>query len=116
MTRLLAYKLEYYWYEGEHNSIHLAKDVTEEEFIKDLQQAIQRVANLDLSDSKYDSYHSLPSDYREVIAEMEELGYQAIDVDDRTTFEIDEEWGRKLLVSKKSTVRETIIEETVKQK
>ena len=34
MTELNVFKVEYYWYEGEHEEIFLAKDVNGEEFEK----------------------------------------------------------------------------------
>ena len=39
MTELNVFKVEYYWYEGEHEECLLIKDVKKEEFEKDLLEA-----------------------------------------------------------------------------
>lgn len=107
------FKIEYYWYEGEHEEILLAKDIEEEQFEKDLIEAKKFTENLKGKEIKNGEYpgkgyrvESLPDFYRQIILFLEQKkGYIKCDFNNDLSYIIDDDSNKKINITKsKNTI------------
>lgn len=102
------FKIEYNWYEGEHDETLLGKEVELAEFEKDLTKAKEFAENLigvkikegDWLGKGY-SVDCLPEYYQQVIWFLtEKLGYAICYYDEDITYYIDDHTGKKIVITK----------------
>ena len=68
-----VFKVSYYWYEGEEEHTFLTKDITNEEFEKDLKECRDKI---DLEKE----VSCLPNWYKQLISFMEEKNYLSLEI------------------------------------
>ncbi|MDD3175713.1 MAG: hypothetical protein PHU51_04510 [Candidatus Nanoarchaeia archaeon] len=105
------FRIKYTWYEGEEEESLLAKDITEEEFEKDLIQAknyAQSLIGLEDDETAIDKYSvdCLPNYYAKIIWYLiNKLYYFDCAFDKRKTYFIkDDCYGKKIIISKRNNI------------
>lgn len=103
------FKIEYYWPEDEHGVAYLGKDVSQEEFEKDLIKArefaeslIGKKVDVDYLGKGY-SLECLPEFYEQIIWFLvEKLNYVECDINDDISYYIDDNSNNKKIGITKS--------------
>jgi hypothetical protein len=123
MNNFNIFKIEYYWYEGEHEETLLMKDVGKEEFEKDLIDAKKFAESLIGKEIKKGNYLGegynvacLPEFYEQIIwFLLEKKGYKECQFDCDISYIIEDNSDKEINIikSEKITKREEI---SVKQK
>jgi hypothetical protein len=112
-----VFKIEYDWCDGEHEEVFVGKEVSREEFEKDLVKA--REFALSLSGKEIEEYdylgkgytsECLPQYYKQILWFLEtKLGYVCCYVDDTITYGVGT-WGEdKLAIERKETKKERAV-------
>ena len=108
------YKIEYYWHEGEHEKTFLAKDISLEEFEKDIIKAKEFAENLMGKEVEYDflgkgySFECLPQYYMQIIwFLMNKLDYLECWINDDISYQIQDS-DNKIILQKSENKIETI--------
>lgn len=102
------FKIEYNWYEGEHEEILLGKEVKHEEFEKDLINAKEFAESLigkEIEEGEYlgKGYRvsCLPEYYEQIIWFLtEKLGYVVCYYDSDIDYDIDNNFDKKIEITK----------------
>ena len=101
------FKIEYYWPEDEHEITYLGKDVSQEEFEKDLTKAREFAEGLigKKVDGNYlgkgYSVECLPEFYKQIIWFLvEKLNYVECNIDDDISYYIDDNSNKKIGITK----------------
>jgi len=96
------FKIEYYWPEDEHEITYLGKDISQEEFEKDLIKAREFAESLigNKVDGNYlgkgYSIECLPEFYKQIIWFLvEKLNYVECDIDDDVSYYVDDNSNNK---------------------
>lgn len=106
------FKIEYYWYEGEHEEILLAKDVERGQFEKDLLEAkkfAEKLKGREIKDGEYlgKGYRTecLPEFYEQIIFFLKEKkGYTECDFDNDITYIVDDDSSKKINLTKSEKI------------
>jgi|SRR3989338_4255392 len=115
MAEFNIFKIQYDWYEGEHNEILVGKAVELQQFEKDLVEAKKFAESLLGKKVKKGEYlgkgysvECLPEFYEQILWFLvEKLGYKYCDYDTDICYDIDDGYKKKIKVTKV----EKIIEE-----
>ena len=107
MEELNIFKIEYYWYEEEHEEILLIKDVKREEFEKDLLEAKQFAEKLKGIEIKEGVYlgkgyriECLPKFYEQIIWFLtEKKGYKKCQFDEDISYVIDDDSNKEINIT-----------------
>lgn len=109
MNDFTIFKIEYDWYEGEHNEVLIGKKVSLEEFEKDLVEAKSFAESLKGKEvegaylGKGYSVECLPQFYEQIIWYLtDKLGYLCCDYYKDITYTIDDENNGEDIVIRKS--------------
>jgi len=106
-----VYKIEYFWFEGEHEYTLLVKDAEREEFEKDLIEARDFAVsllgkeelnyNIDYLGKGY-TVECLPQYYEQIIWFLtEKKGYIEAYLNEYVSYEIDDDFSKKISVERK---------------
>lgn len=106
------FKIEYYWYEGEHEEILLAKDVEIEQFEKDLLEAKKFAEKLKGREIKEGEYlgkgyriECLPEFYEQIIFFLKEKKeYFECNFNDDISYFIDDDSSKKINITKSEKI------------
>ena len=111
--KMNIYKIEYYWHEGEHEETFLAKDVSKDEFEKDIIKAREFAESLIGKGMEYDylgkgySVECLPQYYRQIIWFLtNKLGYIDCLIDSEISYQI-EDYENRIIIQKSEKKIET---------
>ena len=115
MVELNIFKVEYDWYEGEHEETLLGKSVKREEFEKDIIKAKKFAESLIGKEIKSDKYlgkgytvQCLPQYYNQIIWFLtEKLGYILCYFDEDICYSIEDFSENEIYVNKIENKRET---------
>ena len=110
MTYISIFKIRYEWYEGDHEEILLAKEVTKEQFEKDLTAAKDFAENLKGKENKEDSslrrrysIECLPDFYLQVIWFLtEKKGYKECQYDESEEYYIEDDSEKTIGIQKRT--------------
>ncbi len=102
------FKIEYDWYEGEHEETLLVKAVEREEFEKDLVKATEFATELigkKIEDGDYlgkgYSVECLPEYYQQTLWFLtEKLGYMVCYFDENINYSINDSFDKKIFINK----------------
>jgi hypothetical protein len=102
------FKIEYQWYEGDYDKTLLGKDVSSEEFEKDLIKAKEFAESLIGKEINEDEYlgkgykiECLPEFYEQIIYFLKtKLNYVECDYDKDIKYAIEDNSDKKILLSK----------------
>lgn len=102
------FKIEYHWYEGEYDKTLIGKDVSDEEFEKDLIKAKEFAESLIGNEIKNGEYlgkgykvSCLPEYYEQIIWFLKtKLGYVECDYDTDIKYAVDDDQDKKIHLSK----------------
>ena len=102
------FKVEYSWYEGEHEETLLGKNVEREEFEKDLiksKEFAEKLIGKEIREGEYlgkgYSVECLPQYYRQVIWFLtEKLGYVELYFDEDISYDINDSSDKNLSVTR----------------
>lgn len=102
------FKVEYSWYEDEHEETLLGKDVEREEFEKDIVKAKKFAESLIGKEIKHGKYlgkgynvQCLPEYYEQIIWFLtERLGYIICDLDEHSHYTVDDFSDKKINITK----------------
>jgi hypothetical protein len=108
MTELNIFKIEYHWYEDDHEETLLAKAIEREDFEKEIIKAkefAESLRGIEIKDGEYlgKGYRvdCLPEYYEQIIWFLpEKLGYIICHFDERINYSIDDQSDKKLTVTK----------------
>ena len=112
MTELNSFKLEYYWYEDEHEETILIKDVKREEFEKDLLEAKQfaeKIKGIEIKEGKYlgkgYKIECLPEFYEQVIWFLtEKKQYKECQFNGDISYIIDDDSNKEINIAKNEKI------------
>lgn len=115
MTELNIFKIEYYWYEGEHEETLLVKDVEREEFEKDLLEAkefAERLRGIKIKEGEYlgQGYRveCLPEFYKQTIWFLiEKKGYKECQFNEDISYTIDDGPNKEINITKDEKTTKT---------
>lgn len=108
MTELNVFKVEYFWYEGEHEAIFLAKDTKMEEFEKDLLEAknfADKLKGIEIKEGNYlgKGYRveCLPEFYAQIIWFLtEKKEYKECQLNESISYIIDDNANKEIDITK----------------
>ncbi len=108
MVDFNIFKIQYDWYEGEHREILIGKAVEAQQFEKDLREAKKfaerlRGKEIDKGESLGKGYRveCLPAFYEQILWYLvEKLGYKYCYYDADIHYDIDDDIGKKIKVTK----------------
>ncbi len=108
MSNLNIFKIEYDWYEEDHEDILLGKDIKKEQFEKDLIKAKEFAESLigkEIQEGGYlgkgYSVECLPEYYHQIVWFLiEKLGYIKCDYDEDITYYVEDDSDKKISVNK----------------
>lgn len=108
MTELNIFKIEYNWYEGEHGETLLIKEVTSEEFEKDLLEAKQfaeKLKGIRIKEGEYFGkgyrLECLPEFYGQIIWFLtEKKGYKECQLNKDISYAIDDDFNKEINITK----------------
>jgi len=108
MADFNIFKVQYDWYEGEHWEILIGKAVDVQQFEKDVAEAKQFAEGLRGKKIEKGEYlgkgyrvECLPEFYEQILWYLvEKLGYQYCDYDDDAYYDVDDDIGKKIKVTK----------------
>ncbi len=111
-NKMNIFKIEYYWYEGEHEEILLAKDVEKGHFENDLSEAkkfAEKLKGREIKDGEYlgKGYRveCLPEFYKQIIFFLKEKkGYIECDLNNNIAYLIDDDSNKKINITKSEKV------------
>lgn len=106
------FKIEYYWYEGEHEEILLAKDVERGQFENDLLEAkkfAEKLKGREIKDGEYlgNGYRTecLPEFYEQIIFFLKEKKeYIECGFNDNASYLIDDDSNKKINITKSEKI------------
>ena len=112
MTELNSFKLEYYWYEDEHEETILIKDVKREEFEKDLLEAKQfaeKIKGIKIKEGKYlgkgYNIECLPEFYEQIIWFLKEKKkYKECQFNVDISYIIDDDSNKEINIAKNEKI------------
>jgi len=112
MTELNVFKVEYFWYEGEHEQIFLAKDTKMEEFEKDLLEAknfAEKLKGIEIKEVKYlgkgYKVECLPEFYAQIIWFLiEKKEYKECYLNGDISYIIDDNQKKEIDITKKEEI------------
>ena len=107
MKQINLFKIEYNWYEGEHEEILLGKAITEEQFEFDLKEAKKYVqSQIGKKDKKSKwNVECLPEYYRELLDYLvKKHKYQVCSIDNNISYEVDDNFDKKISITKHKQV------------
>lgn len=112
MTELNIFKIEYYWYEDEHEETLLIKKVEQEEFEKDLMDAkkfAEKFKGVEIKKGNYlgrgYSVECLPEFYEQIIWFLtKKKGYKECFINDRISYIIDDNCDKKINIVKSEKI------------
>lgn len=110
METLNLFKVEYDWYEGEHEERLLGKNVDQKQFEKDLIKAKEFAESLIGKEIKNGNYlgngysvECLPEYYSQIIWYLtERLGYIECYIDETMTYDVDSDSSNKRIIIRRS--------------
>ena len=108
MTDINVFKVEYYWYEGEHEETSLAKDVNKEEFEKDLLEArnfAEKLKGVEIKEGEYlgkgYTIECLPEFYGQIIWFLiNKKEYKECQLNEDISYTIDDDSNKKIGITK----------------
>ena len=108
MTELNIFKLEYYWYEDEHEETLLIKEVKKEEFEKDLLDAknfAERLKGIEIKEGEYRGkgykIECLPEFYEQIIWFLtEKKEYKECQLNEDISYMIDDDSNKEISITK----------------
>jgi len=111
MTELNSFKLEYYWYEDEHEETILIKDVKREEFEKDLEakQFAEKIKGIKIKEGKYlgkgYNIECLPEFYEQIIWFLKEKKkYKECQFNVDISYIIDDDSNKEINIAKNEKI------------
>ena len=112
MTELNIFKVEYYWYEGEHEECLLIKDVEIEEFEKDLSEAknfAEKLKGIGIKEGEYlgkgYKIECLPEFYEQIIWFLtEKKEYKECKLDESISYIIDDNSNKEIDITKNEKI------------
>lgn len=124
INHLNIFKIEYYWYEGEHEETLLGKNVERADFEKDIIKAKKFAESLIGKEIKKGEYlgkgysvQCLPEYYEQILWFLtEKLGYVECNYDEDITYYVDDSCDKKISITKsEKTIKQTeLSRETIK--
>ena len=108
MTDINVFKVEYYWYEGEHEEVFLAKGVNGEDFEKDLLEAkdfAEKLKGIKIKEGGYfgKGYRTecLPEFYGQIIWFLiNKKEYKECQLNEDISYTIDDDSNKKIGITK----------------
>ena len=108
MTELNIFKVEYYWYEGEHEETLLIKDIKKEEFEKDLLEAkkfAEKLKGIEIKEGEYlgkgYKIECLPEFYEQIIWFLtEKKAYKECQLNEDISYIIDDDSNKEIEITK----------------
>ena len=108
MTEHNIFKVEYYWYEGEHEEVFLAKGVNEEDFEKDLLEAkdfAEKLKGVKIKEGKYlgkgYNIECLPEFYEQIIWFLiKKKQYKECQLNEDILYIIDDDSNKEIEITK----------------
>ena len=108
MTELNVFKVEYYWYEGEHEECLLIKDVKKEEFEKNLLEAksfAEKLKGVEIKEGEYlgkgYKIECLPEFYEQIIWFLKEKKeYKECQLNEDIEYIIDDNSNKEIDITK----------------
>jgi hypothetical protein len=108
MNELNIFEIAYRWYEGEHEETLLGKNVSEEEFEKDLTEAknfAEGLIGIEIEEGSYlgkgYKVDCLPEYYEQILWFLtEKKGYVSCNRDENVTYFVDDGVARKIALRK----------------
>lgn len=108
MGELTIFKLQYEWYEGEHNEVLLAKDVDSKQFeddILDARKFAQSIQGNEIKDGEYlgKGYrvNCLPEYYGQIVWFLiTKRGYIECSYDERVSYDVDDASDKKIIITR----------------
>ena len=116
MTDINVFKVEYYWYEGEHEETFLGKDVNKEEFEKDLLEArnfAEKLKGVEIKEGEYlgkgYTIECLPEFYGQIIWFLiNKKEYKECQFNEDISYTIDDDSNKKIgIIKDEKTTKRT---------
>jgi hypothetical protein len=108
VLKMNIFKIEYFWYEGEHEEVLLGKNIEREEFERDIIKAKEFAESIMKNEIKECDYlgkgyrvNCLPEYYEQIVWFLtEKVGYILCSFEEKINYQIDDKIASKITITK----------------